>query len=366
VIYLQLETFRGKDMGALNPGAGPSATPFLDSFVARPDVAVWTRASSLGNPSINGLFASHCSVQPPSRRYITTYTNVAFACLPERLRALGYRTVMLNGGDTDWDNSSPWLARWYERLRRFPKAEGRDRIVFREAATELKQLGRSGRPFFATVVSISNHWPFRTQEPALDVAGQATPAERIRNTTHYMDDVLREFFAAIEREPWYAHTIVVIAGDHGFNAGEHGLSPGRQDLYRESIWVPLIVAGPHPRLPGGAHDTPASLLDIAPTLADLIGLREPNPWQGHSLLAVRPDGELAFTMRDATLWQSAEWSAVRDPQDGRARLYANRSDWLQRDDLAPDQPGNAEGLLARAEDAQRLHDYVLRHDLLVR
>jgi phosphoglycerol transferase MdoB-like AlkP superfamily enzyme len=305
-------------------------------------------------------------VQPPSRRYITTYTNVAFACLPERLRALGYRTVMLNGGDTDWDNSSPWLARWYDRLRRFPKAEGRDRIVFREAATELKQLGRSGRPFFATVVSISNHWPFRTQEPALDVAGQATPAERIRNTTHYMDDVLREFFAAIEREPWYAHTIVVIAGDHGFNAGEHGLSPGRQDLYRESIWVPLIVAGPHPRLPGGAHDTPASLLDIAPTLADLIGLREPNPWQGHSLLAVRPDGELAFTMRDATLWQSAEWSAVRDPQDGRARLYANRSDWLQRDDLAPGQPGNAEGLLARAEDAQRLHDYVLRHDLLVR
>lgn len=364
VIYLQLETFRGMDMGALNPAAGPSATPFLDGFVARPGVAVWTRASSLGNPSINGLFASHCSVQPPSRRYISTYTDVRFHCLPERLRALGYRTVMFNGGDTDWDNSSPWLARWYDRLQRYPEAEGQDRVLFREAARELKQLGRTGEPFFATVVSISNHWPFRTQEPALDIAGQATPGERIRNTTRYMDDVLREFFAAIEGEPWYARTLVVMAGDHGFNAGEHGLSPGRQDLYRESIWVPLVVAGAHPRLPAGRHATPASLLDIVPTIADLIGLREPNPWQGHSLLAVRGEGELAFTVRDATLWQSAEWTAVRDPQDGRARLYANRGDWLQRHDLAPRHTGRAEALLSRAADAQRLHDYVLRHDLL--
>jgi len=364
VLYLQLETFRALDMGALNPASGPSATPFLDGFVQRPGVAVWTRASSLGNPSINGLFAVHCSVQPPSRRYITTYTDVEFRCLPERLRDFGYRTVMFNGGDTDWDNSSPWIARWYDRLRRFPEAQGRDRVLFREAAGELKRLGRKGEPFFASVVSISNHWPFRTHEPALDIAGQGSPGERIRNTTHYMDDVLREFFAAIEAEPWYANTLVVIAGDHGFNAGEHGLSPGRQDLYRESVWVPLIVAGAHPRIPSGRHDTPASLLDVAPTLADLLGLREPNPWQGHSLLAVGDGGALAFTMRDATLWQSAEWTAVRDPQNGRARLYANRRDWLQRNDLGPRQRARAEHFLGRSEDAQRLHDYVLRHDLL--
>ncbi|HEY6814674.1 MAG TPA: hypothetical protein VI168_03950, partial [Croceibacterium sp.] len=102
----------------------------------------------------------------------------------------------------------------------------------------------------------------------------------------------------------------------------------------------------------------------APTLADLIGLHEANSWQGHSLLAVAEAGELGFTMRDATLWQSAEWTAVSDPQDGRARLYANRTDWLQRDDLAARYPGRAETLLARAAATQRLHDYLLRHDRL--
>ena len=37
-----------------------------------PDAALWARATSFGMPSINGLFASHCSITPPSRRYITS------------------------------------------------------------------------------------------------------------------------------------------------------------------------------------------------------------------------------------------------------------------------------------------------------
>lgn len=364
VIYLQLETFRGLEMGALNPAAGRSATPFLDSLATGPDSALWTRASSFGMPSINGLFASHCSITPPARRYITGYTDVRFLCLPSLLRERGYRAEMYNGGDTDWDNSSPFIARWYDRLVRFPRARGADRAIFRAAAAEIRRLGRSGRPFFATVVSVSNHAHFRTREPALDIAGQATPAMRIRNTTHYMDDVVREFVEGLRAEPWFARTLIVIAGDHGYNAGEHGLPPGRQDLYRESVWVPLIVAGAHPRLPRGRHDSPASLLDIAPTLADLLGLRVANPWQGHSLLAIRPGGSLGFAVRDSALWQSAEWSAVRDPQGGGARLYSTRDDWLQRRDLAGQNPRLAEALIARAAAAQRLNDYLLRHDLL--
>jgi len=361
VIYLQLETLRGLEMGALNPAAGRSATPFLDRLAQGPNAALWTRAISFGMPSINGLFAGHCSVAPPSRRYVTSYTSTRFHCLPERLRARGYATWMFNGGDTDWDNSSPWLAAWYDRVERVPEARGRDRALFRAAARELRRLGRAGRPFFATLVSVSNHTPFTSREPALDIAGQSTPAMRIRNTTHYMDDVVREFVEALREEPWFERTLIVVTGDHGFNAGEHGQSPGRQDLYRESLWVPLIIAGAHPRLAAGRHDIPASLLDIAPTIADLLGIREANPWQGHSLLAVRPGGALGFGVRDAMVWESAALTALRDPSDGRARLYA---DWPQRRDLSARHPGLAESLLARAAAMQRLHDYLLRHDLL--
>jgi len=359
VIYLQLETLRGADTGFLRPDLPRSPTPYLDALARRPDVASWSRTLSFGMPSINGVFAAHCSIAPPSRRYITALTHVQLHCLPELLRRRGYRTEMFNGGDTDWDNSSPWLRRWYERLWRFPEADGRDRDIFRAAAAGIRRLGRSGRPFFASVVSVSNHTPFTSREPALDIAGRTTPAERILNTTHYTDDVVREFLEGLRSEPWFGRTLVVIAGDHGFNVGEHGQTPGQHDLYRESVWVPLIIAGAHPRLPVGDHEVAASLLDVAPTLADLLGLREANPWQGHSLLAVNGRGWIGFGFRDSLLADTPSWSAVRDPRDGRPRLY-RREDWLQRHDLSDRHPALAERLLGAAESRRRLNDHVLR------
>ena len=363
IIYLQLETFRGVDMGFLRPGRR-SVTPRLDRFAARPDAATWSRVSSFGMPSINGLFATHCSIAPPSRRYITTYTHASLHCLPGRLRGLGYRTEMFNGGDTDWDNSSPWLRAWYDRLWRFPEAQQRDRDIFRAAARRIRMLGRSGRPFLASVVSVTNHIPFRSRDPAFDIGGRSSVADAILNTTHYTDDVVGEFLETLEGEPWFARTIVVIVGDHGLNLGEHGRPPGQHDLYRESVWVPLIIAGPHPRLAGGTHSVPASLLDVAPTLADLLGLREANPWQGHSLLGVNEAGATAFAFRGWELAENAAWSAVRDPDDGQVRLFA-RTDWLQQRDLAPRFPDLARLLAGRARRAARLNDFLLRRDRIV-
>ena len=160
-----------------------------------------------------------------------------------------------------------------------------------------------------------------------------------------------------------ARTLVVITGDHGFNVGEHGQPAGQHNLFRESVWVPLIVIGPHSRLPHGRHDNIASLLDLPPTIADLLGLRVANPWQGHSLLAVNGGGLVAFGFRESLVAENARWSAVLDPRNGRPRLY-RRSDWLQRSDLAAQRPRLAEALLARAERARRLNDHLLRNDRL--
>jgi hypothetical protein len=361
VIYLQLETLRGADTGFLLPDRGPSATPNLDALARSPGAAAWRRASSFGMPSINGLFATHCSVAPHSRRFVTSFSHAGLLCLPELLRRRGWRAEMFNGGDTDWDNSSPWITRWYDRLWRFPEARQRDREMFRAAAGRIRALGRSRTPFWATLVSVTNHTPFTSPEPRFG-AGGGTVGERIRGTTRYTDDVVGEFLRSIAGEPWFERTILVVAGDHGFNAGEHGATAGQHNLYRESLWVPLIIAGRHPRLAAGMRDEQASLLDVAPTIADLLGMREANPWQGHSLLAVNGDGRLAFGFGGSLLNQSRGWTAIRH-RDGRQSLYA---DWLQRRDLAASRPALARAMIGEAERAQRLHDHLLRNDLVWR
>jgi hypothetical protein len=361
VVIIQMETVRGIDTGHLRPDRRPSPTPFLDSLAARPDAAVWSRALSFGPPSINGRFALQCSLVPSSRRFITSQTHVSLYCLPDALRQIGYRAETFSAGDIDMDNSTIWVQRMYDRLWRYPELGQRDREIFRRAAVRVRELGRAG-PFVATLITASNHHPFRSLEPALDVAGQATVQERILNTSRYTDDVVREFVESLRDEPWFDRTLFIISSDHGYNLGEHGGLIGAYSLYRESVWTPLVILGAHPRLPRGRHDEIVTILDIAPTVADLIGLREPNPWQGHSLLRVRPDRNIGFAFRDSVLAETPRWTAVRDPNDGRARLYDARRDWLQRSDLARERPDLAERLLERADKGRQLNDYLLRHD----
>ena len=359
VVIIQLETVRGIDTGHLRPDRSPSPTPYLDRLARSPHAAVYTRALSFGPPSVNGRFATQCSITPSSRRFVTSHTHISLYCLPEALRRQGYRAEMFSAGDIDMDNSTIWVMRMYDRLWRYPELGQVDRAVFRHAAARVRTLGRQG-PFIATLITASNHHPFRSLEPALDVAGQGSVHERILNTSRYTDDVVREFMESLRSEPWFDRTLFVINSDHGYNLGEHDGIIGGYTLYRESVWTPFLIVGPHPRLPAGRHDALVTMLDIAPTIADLIGLREANPWQGHSLLAARADRPVMFGFRDSLLVEAGGWSAVRDPHDGRARLYRARTDWLQRRDHAPAAPLLAQALLERADRSRRFHDFLLR------
>jgi hypothetical protein len=76
--------------------------------------------------------------------------------------------------------------------------------------------------------------------------------------------------------------VIVVLADHGEQLGEHGAHFHDAFLWEESIRVPLIM-----RLPGAPARTiaaPASLLDIAPTLAAYLGFDAPESFQGHDWL----------------------------------------------------------------------------------
>lgn len=364
VIYLQLETFRGWDTGFLRPDRQPSPTPFLDRLAADTATGVWTRFLSFGPPTINGFIAGHCSAPPHSIRSIsTTYTGTSLLCLPAVLRRHGWRTAYFTGSDPDWDNQTIWLGRWYDEIAYYAEADERDRDVFRSALARIRELGRGPAPFYATVVSISNHYPFRSREPSLDLGPATTPSEAVLNTIHYTDDVVREFVDSLSREPWYGRTLLVIAGDHGYNLGEHDGTPGQRNGWRESVWVPLLIHGAHSRLPRGRHDGVASQLDLAPTVAELLGIRDTTPWLGHSLLTPSAAGGAVGMVRGDVLFAEAGgWSLVLDPDAGATRLYNAEADPLQREDLAAGSPGEAARLEREVREQQALWDYLVERD----
>jgi arylsulfatase A-like enzyme len=85
------------------------------------------------------------------------------------------------------------------------------------------------------------------------------------------------------------NTIIVFTSDHGEQFGDHGLwghgGMGRNCHYYDGLMrVPLILSGPG--IPRGKRITAnASLLDLMPTLKELLGVDYENDMQGRSLVA---------------------------------------------------------------------------------
>ena len=76
------------------------------------------------------------------------------------------------------------------------------------------------------------------------------------------------------------NTYIIYTSDHGMSIGRHGLM-GKQNLYEHTWRVPFIVKGPGieagKRVEGNIY-----LLDILPTLCDLVGIEIPKTVQGKS------------------------------------------------------------------------------------
>ncbi len=78
------------------------------------------------------------------------------------------------------------------------------------------------------------------------------------------------------------NTYVVFLSDNGFHMGQHRMMSGKGMPYEEDIHVPLIIRGPGVRK-NAVRDELTSIIDLAPTFAQIAGARLSNPVDGRSL-----------------------------------------------------------------------------------
>ena len=108
----------------------------------------------------------------------------------------------------------------------------------------------------------------------------------------YVDEQLGRVFEALG--PQLDNTLVIVTADHGEGMGEHGywFDHGSY-LYDEELRVPLIVRMPGAQSAGMRISTQVRLLDIAPTVLDVVGDKSERELSGASLVPLlqgRSDG----------------------------------------------------------------------------
>jgi len=106
----------------------------------------------------------------------------------------------------------------------------------------------------------------------------------------YTDRQIGKLLAKLKTLGVRDRTLVVVTSDHGEGRGEHGEMTHALLVYDATLHVPMIFSAPPPFPQGAAVRSQVSLIDVMPTILDLVGVEVPDGLDGRSLLGLGGDG----------------------------------------------------------------------------
>lgn len=184
----------------------------------------------------------------------------------------------------------------------------------------------------------------------------------------YVDRQIEGLLTAIDEAVGLDRCLVILTSDHGEEFGEHGSMEGHGwTLYDEIVHVPLLVRLPARDRAGTTVDLPVELIDVAPTILAQLGLKAPDPFQGHSLL-VEADGgpKVAYCETDRfnvikRVVRGASHKLIHTRNTGRNAAGVPIQDGYELYDLEKD-PGETQNLYdPQSPIAIALTDLLARH-----
>jgi choline-sulfatase len=276
LVLVTLDTLRADHLGCYGDAA--AETPNLDTLAGQG--VRFAHASSqvpLTLPShttiLTGLLPPHHGVRNNGAAPLAAGTPT----LATVLAGAGYRTAAFVGafvldhrfgldrGFAVYDDEieRPADASWLLEAQR-----PGDQVVDRALAW----LGADdARPFFLWVHLYDAHAPYNPPSPYRE----RHPGKPYDGAVAFADAQVGRLLAALTARGLDGSTVVAITADHGESLGEHGELTHGLLLYEPVLAVPLLLRAPG--LAARRVDTPVSLVDLAPSLAGLLGRQLPAP-----------------------------------------------------------------------------------------
>ncbi|HUT94615.1 MAG TPA: sulfatase [Thermoguttaceae bacterium] len=226
-----------------------------------------------------------------------------------------------------------------------------DGKVARIASALLEEFAQTKKHFFLSVGSSRPHTPLICPKKYLDmydpeeIPWPPAPPEELKNVPGVANsfgrshdiypepeqarEVIAAYYACVtfvdtqlgmvldtlEETGLADKTIVIFFADHGFHLGEHGVW-SKYTLFEPTTRVPLIVRVPGAPGGGKACHELVELVDLVPTIGELVGLDLPDNLEGASFVPLladpaRPWKKAAFT----------EWGDKGERKTMRTKRY---------------------------------------------
>jgi phosphoglycerol transferase MdoB-like AlkP superfamily enzyme len=296
LIMIQTESLQSFVVGLRVGGA--EVAPNV-SRLARESL-LFTRAfnqTASGNSSDAELMANASLYPSPKGVAFARFAGNAYNSLGTELKKLGYSTAAFHGDKPGfWNRNHMYPALGFDRYiskREFEPGEGvglglSDRDFFDQSLRRIVQIRDEGRPFYAFLVTLTSHYPFnfgalKKQAGDLNLGAleDSLPGAYLRSIC-YADEQIGNFLRGLESEGILDESVIAIYGDHPAiprgDAATLEVILGR-DLSSLAAWREIQSVAFMIRLPrkemAQAIDIPTGQMDIAPTVASLLGFSIP-------------------------------------------------------------------------------------------
>ncbi len=270
---------------------------------------VFDHAYAVYPESIKGLYAMLCSFAPAPHTPARTYAANALPCrsIAETLKGEGYATALFHSGRFAYLGMDHVVRdRGYDVLADAKTIGGKHASSFgtddmSTVKTVLARFDerRADERLFITYMPISGHHPYESPGEGPRPFGERTDFERYESDLYRGDLALAELVSGLRARGLWNDTLFVIHGDHGEAFQQHeGNFAHTLFAYDENIHVPLVVVAPGLVRGGMRARQLVSLLDVAPTIAELVGAAPDARWQGIS--ALHPEQRVVRSFADHT------------------------------------------------------------------
>lgn len=186
------------------------------------------------------------------------------------MKKYGYENMFFMTHEAQYDNMKAFFqTNGYDDIfsqENYPKSEVvnsfgvSDHFEMGYALNTINQKAKTGKPFMATILTVSNHPPYIIPD-----FFKPKTKEKETQIVEYADWAIGDFLKKASREPWYKNTIFVIQADHGKLVGK---SEG--ELPQSYNHIPLIIFGPG--VPQQQYAGLGMQVDVMPTLFGLMNL----------------------------------------------------------------------------------------------
>ena len=301
-MYLFLESVRSYELE--HPKIGPAIFPRIREHILRRGQTFRQAYSSSfeAGQTVRGQFSAFCSMLPNiggAATYIA-HPTLSIFCIQDYLKNLGYRQSWMNSHHSGYHNKRLFERRhgtteFYDQ--EYFEAVGIEKEIgswgladkpFLEASLKLlEELSQDDTPVFANILTINTHHPQTVipegpvEQELLDFLEADEAYHGLLSRYKYTDDAVGTFLDALFESELGARTLLVMVGDHS-TRHEPPLAENSVQRYEARFRVPLVFMSKFSQ--PAQFDAPVHQIDIAPTIAAVIGAEAETAWLGRNIL----------------------------------------------------------------------------------